>query len=410
MPDVVMPRLSDAMEEATIVRWLKTDGDVVAVGEELVEIETDKATMPYEAEHVGVLRIVAAEGETVALGALIARIGADDAAPVAARAPALAAVAAVAGPASSARVDAPVANRTGAGDPPRTRIAATPVARRVAKELGIDLAGLIGSGPQGRITKRDVRVTETPVVAVDALEVAPASAPGPAPAGVTHQELSRVQQVIARRMTESKATVPDFTLTAGVDMEAAGVVRAQLRELLRDDEATPSFNDLVIKACAFALRRHPRANGSYRDGRFELHDDINVGFAVAAADALLVPVVGRADAKGLAAITADTRALSGKVRDGSLTASDLAGGTFTVSNLGMFGITSFTAVVNPPQAAILAVGAIEPRVVVRDGEIVVRRTMTLTLTCDHRILYGADAARFLGEIRSALEAPLSMLL
>jgi pyruvate dehydrogenase E2 component (dihydrolipoamide acetyltransferase) len=223
---------------------------------------------------------------------------------------------------------------------------------------------------------------------------------------VSVQELTRTQQVVARRMAESKATIPDFTLDVEVDMEAAVDLRAQLKAL--DPPVVPTYNDMVVKASALALREYPRANGSYRDGRFELHGRVNVGVAVAAQDALVVPTVFDADVKSLTAIAGETRALAARVRDGAITPPELSGGTFTVSNLGMYGITSFTAVINPPQAAILSVGALAERAVVRDGELVARHTMHMTLACDHRILYGADAAEFLARVRALLERPVSL--
>jgi pyruvate dehydrogenase E2 component (dihydrolipoamide acetyltransferase) len=236
------------------------------------------------------------------------------------------------------------------------------------------------------------------------------AAPEPAPTGKGEPqlvELSRTQQLIARRMAESKATVPDFILNMDIDMEAAVAMRAQLKEVT---EVVPSFNDMVVKACALALREFPRANGSYKDGRFELHGRINVGVAVAAQDALIVPTVFDADRKSLGEIARVARELAAKVRDGRIAPPELSGGTFTVSNLGMYGITSFTAVINPPQAAILAVGAIEQRPVVVDGEIRPRHRMAVSLACDHRILYGADAAQFLARVRDLLEQPAAMAL
>ena len=361
-----MPRLSDSMEEGTIVRWLVADGAQVAVGEEIAEIETDKATMPFEADVAGVLRIGAPEGATLAVGAVIAHVG----------------------------EDAPVAVAVAA--PPRVK--ASPVARRIAAELNIDLAALVGTGPEGRIVKRDV-------------EAAQPAAPKPDSEALPEPEngrnlvaLTRLQQTVARRMAESRSTVPSFEISMDVDMEAAVALRAQLKEL---GEA-PSYNDMVVKASALALREFPRANGSYRDGRFELHPRVNVGIAVATDDALVVPTVFDADAKSLGEIARTTRALAASVRDGSVRPPELAGGTFTVSNLGMYGVRSFTSIINPPQAAILSVGAMEPRAVVRDGEIVARQTLTLTLAIDHRILYGADAAQFLARVRALLEQPLRL--
>jgi pyruvate dehydrogenase E2 component (dihydrolipoamide acetyltransferase) len=242
----------------------------------------------------------------------------------------------------------------------------------------------------------------------------------PAPAGaveaetakgsVTYQELSRLQQVVARRMAESKATAPHFYLQSEIDMSAAVEARARLKASAPEGEVVPSFNDMVVKACAIALREHPLANGSYRDGRFELYSRVNVGVAVAARDALVVPTVFDADRKGLREIAADARRLAAKVRDGSITPPELSGGTFTVSNLGMYGVSNFSAVINSPQAAILAVGAITEKPVVRDGEITTAHMLGVTLACDHRILYGAPAAEFLARIRALLEEPLSLAL
>jgi pyruvate dehydrogenase E2 component (dihydrolipoamide acetyltransferase) len=209
-------------------------------------------------------------------------------------------------------------------------------------------------------------------------------------------------------MAESKATIPDFTLQSDVDMEECVKLRAQLKAISSED--APTYNDMVVKASALALREHPRANGSYKDGALQLHSRVNVGVAVAAQDALVVPTVFDADSKALGEIAREARALAARVRDGSITPPELGGGTFTVSNLGMYGIKSFNAIINPPQAAILSVGSVEQRVVVRDGGLTPRHTMTLTLVCDHRILYGADAAEFLARIRELLQAPASLTL
>jgi pyruvate dehydrogenase E2 component (dihydrolipoamide acetyltransferase) len=223
-------------------------------------------------------------------------------------------------------------------------------------------------------------------------------------------ELTKVQQTIARRMAESKATAPHFYLEAEVDMSRAVEGRGRIKAAAKDGDVVPSFNDMVVKAAALALREFPRANGAYRDGRVEQYSRINVGVAVAAQDALIVPTVFDADAKGLREIAAETRALAQRVREGQITPPELSGGTFTVSNLGMYGITNFSAVINPPQAAILAVGSIVERPVVRNGEITTAHLMPLNLACDHRILYGADGAQLLARIRELLEEPLSLAL
>ncbi len=428
MPDVVMPRLSDSMEEGTILKWLKADGDAVARGEELAEIETDKATMTYEADTAGTLSIVAQEGQTLAIGEVIARIGdaggepAQPAAPEATPAPEPAAsapqpaAAPVAAPVASPPAPAPEGN----GGRPK----ASPVARRIARERSIDLAAVQGTGPGGRIVKADIEaVVAGGATAAPAGVEAPAAPPAPpAPAApgpgtgepgtpkgdVRVEELTRTQQVIARRMAESKATVPEFAISTTVDMEGCVGLRGQLKALAPEGGAVPSYNDMVVKACALALREFPRANASYKDGRFELYSRVNVGVAVAADDALVVPTVFDADRKSVSEIAREARALAERVRAGAITPPELGGGTFTVSNLGMFGVTSFQAVINPPQAAILAVGAMEQRAVVREGEIVARHVMDVTLACDHRILYGADAARFLARIRALLEQPLAL--
>jgi pyruvate dehydrogenase E2 component (dihydrolipoamide acetyltransferase) len=427
-----MPKLSDSMEQGTILKWLKADGESVAVGDELVEIETDKATMTYVSELEGVLEIVVAEGETVPAGTVIAHIGEAKAAaaePVDARVPVAAAVSAPAGRAGS----------NGALASTSAEVRATPLAKRFAREHRIDLGDVAGSGPRGRITRADVALkagVEAPLrPGVEAAPRPGAEAPPQAPAppsarppasaprvgatgapaaggnkGATRtEELTRLQQTVARRMAEAKATVPDFQVQTEVAMDEAITVRARLKELAGDAPA-PSLNDFVIKACALALRRHPRANGSYLDARFELHERINIGFAVASEDALVVPTVADADMKSLGQIAAETRRLAARVRAGQISPPELSGGTFTVSNLGMFGMTAITPVINRPQAAILGVGALR-EVLARVGEDLVDRTlMTLTLSCDHRILYGADAARFLAEIKALLAAPLAMAL
>ncbi len=464
MPDVVMPRLSDSMEEGTILKWLKAEGDEVTRGDELVEIETDKATMTYEADSAGTLSIVAQEGDTLPIGEVIARIGAGGEAAAGggaraeatqqaeasgnggpAEAPPAAAPAATAEPPAAAPEPErqPAAAESGAAAPSADgnggRAKASPVARRIAREQGIDLSALQGTGPGGRIVKADVEAAASgapqaaapqaaPAEAAPAAPAAPAAEPQAAPAAavpppapasiaetgtakgdVSVQELTRTQQVIARRMAESKATVPEFTIATDVDMEGAVELRKQLKAAAETvSGAVPSFNDMVVKASALALREYPRANGSYKDGRFELYSRVNVGVAVAAQEALVVPTVFDADRKSLGEIARDSRTLAERVRANAVTPPELSGGTFTVSNLGMFGVTEFSAVINPPQAAILAVGKMEPRAVVRDGEIVARNIMTITLVCDHRILYGADAAEFLARIKALLEHPIAL--
>jgi pyruvate dehydrogenase E2 component (dihydrolipoamide acetyltransferase) len=409
MSEIVMPRLSDTMEEGTILRWLKTDGDLVARGEELAEIETDKATMTYESDQEGVLRILAGEGTTLAVGELIATIGEADPAGAAAAAPPaseqLTPERVPAEPSPDHPASAPQAAAAEDGE----RVIASPLARRVARERGIDLRAVTGSGPGGRVVRADVEGPR-PREPDDQAPTSVMTAKGE----TTDVELTRTQQTIARRMAESKATIPDFSIEIDVDMEACVALRAELKRIAHGDGEerveAPTYNDMVVKACALALREHPRANGSYKDGRLQLHSRINVGVAVAAHGALVVPTIFDVDEKSLGEISRETRRLAGRVRDGSITPPELGGGTFTVSNLGMYGVRAFAPIVNPPQAAILAVGALQPRAVVRDETIAVRHTMTLTLVCDHRILYGADAAEMLGRVRELLEAPSSLTL
>jgi pyruvate dehydrogenase E2 component (dihydrolipoamide acetyltransferase) len=455
--EIVMPRLSDSMEEGTVLRWLKGVGDEVAVGDELVEIETDKANMVYESDLAGTLtEVMAQEGDTLPVGDPIARVG--DASEVVGGnggAPGAASPAGNGGATEPSTAPAAVGPRPGGnqepagaaapGAPPGSaeptatptpspagvraggdgRVKASPIAKRIAQDRGLDLAGLSGSGPGGRIVKADVEKALEAGVAAPAPPAAP-PAPSAAPAGPTPGvaekpetakgqvqvvELTKLQQTVARRMAESKATAPHFYLQAEFDLTAAVEGRKKLKAMAKEGEAVPTFNDMVVKACALALREFPRANGAYRDGKIEHYSRINVGVAVAAQDALVVPTVFDADLKGLRQISSETRALAARVRDGSITPPELSGGTFTVSNLGMYGISNFSAVINTPQAGILAVGELKAKPVVTDsGEIEPRQLMGVTLACDHRILYGADGAQFLARVRQLLEEPLGLAL
>ena len=416
--DVVMPRLSDSMEEGTVLRWLKSVGDEVKRGDELVEIETDKANMTYEATDAGTLiEIVAEEGATLPIGEPIARIGEPGETGgdgrTARKQPEERA--AERQPQATAAPPRPSAPSNGDG-----RVKASPVARRMARDLNVQLEGLAGSGPGGRILKADVEAAAggapaaAPTAAPERTAPAPERAPEPATAKGEAQvvELTRLQATVARRMAESKATVPHFYLSMEIDMTEAVALRARLKEIAAEGEPAPTFNDMVVKACARALRELPRANGAYRDGRVELYPRVNVGIAVAAQDALVVPTIFDADQKSLGDIARRSRELAEKVREGTITPPELSGGTFTVSNLGMFGITNFSAVINPPQAALLAVGSLEPKPVAdrTTRRVVVRDMMGVTIACDHRILYGADGARFLARVRDLLEQPLALAL
>ena len=359
--DVTLPRVTDAMETGAVGSWHVADGATVAAGDPIADVETDKATVEIEAPVAGVVELVAALGVPLAVGAVVARI-------MPAAVPAAAAAAA---------------------PPP-----APPTVRRAAMRLGVDLAGVSGTGPRGRITVEDVERAAAPD------ESAKGSVEATAP--------TLKQDVIARRMSEAKATIPEFVLNAHADMDGL----LALRETLRDGDVAvvPTLNDFVVKAVALALRDHPGANGAYVDGGFERYSRVNVGVAVAAPGALLVPVICDADTLPLGEIARRSAALAGRAREGRSTPADLEGATFTVSNLGMFGITSFVPIINPPQAAILGVGSVEPAPVVVDGAVAIRSRVALTLVCDHRILHGADGAGLLQSIRARLEQPGALLL
>lgn len=410
--EIVMPRLSDSMEEGVILSWLKKEGEGVAVGDELVEIETDKASMVYESDLAGVLEILVAEGETRRVGEPIANVRPEgEAAP---------AVPEVEAPAASDPVGPPPVETPAEAEPPpppaysvhpavEERIRISPLASRLARQKGIDLTEIEGSGPYGRIIKADIdRIVRAagPEVAPGGEATTASASPREAAKGeVTTVELSRIQQTIARRMAESKATAPHFYLRSEVDMTRAIEVREAFKAAPAGEAPVPSLNDMVVKAVALALRHHPRGNSTYRDGRIEQFSRVNVGVAVAAEDALIVPVIMDADRLDLREISAESRRLADRVRDGEVTPPELAGGTFTITNLGMFGVRSFDAVINGGQAAILSVGEAGERPTVRDGQIVPAVLMDIGLACDHRILYGAEAAEFLAEIKANLEEP-----
>jgi pyruvate dehydrogenase E2 component (dihydrolipoyllysine-residue acetyltransferase) len=371
-----MPKLSDSEADVVIVRWLKGPGEGFRRGEALMEVETDKATVVFEAEDDGTLgAILVSEGESAAVGQPIARLAGDDgAAPVERR---------------------PAPGATNGSPPSGARPNATPVARRAALELGLSLQEVAGTGPGGRITSEDVR---------RAAETAPARPVGDARGDVTVVELTPTQLTIARRMAESAAEIPTFTVSADADVSQIVALRDGAREESQD---APSLNDFVVKAAALALREFPRFNARYADGRIECYSRVNLGVAVAAENALLVPVVADADRTSLTEIAAETRRLVAGARNRSLQLEDLRGGTFTLSNLGMLGVRSFTAIVDPQQTAILAVGSAR-RAPVEDDvrRVVFRDVMTLTLSCDHRVVYGADGARFLSRVCELLERPL----
>jgi pyruvate dehydrogenase E2 component (dihydrolipoamide acetyltransferase) len=416
MTDLLMPRLSDSMESGTILSWLKADGEHVSIGEELVEIETDKATVPYAAKTEGILRILVPAGTAVAVGEPIGRVAASDAA--AAPSPSPSSAQPVAPPLpvlTAARASDPTAvrarDRTAARapDPSGALPRATPLARRIAAIHGVDLATVAGTGLGGRIRRSDVAakagIETAPSLRVIESEVW--SEDGASEIG----ELTRLEQTVARRVTESKSSIPHFQIQTDAEIDAVLALRERLR---RDCDgaslAVPTINDFMVRATALALRAHPRANASYRDGHLEFHRHVHVGLAVAREDALLVATVRDADRLALGALAAESRRLIERVRDATIAPDALSGATCTVSNLGMFGATAIYPIINPGQAVILGVGAARPVPALRDGKLVERRLVTLTVSCDHRVLYGADAARFLQSIKELLERPGRLLL
>jgi pyruvate dehydrogenase E2 component (dihydrolipoamide acetyltransferase) len=428
MPEVFMPRLSDTMEEGTLSAWLKQVGDRVEKGEVLADIETDKATMELEAYDAGVLeRILVQPGDTVPIGTPIAVIGSgegvagggEQAAPAppprptpprpAAPPATVQAVEAQEPPTRLAAVaPAPAAQaapRPAAAEEERVR--ATPVARAVARDRGIDLHLVKGSGPGGRILRADVEAFEAPRAP------APAAAPAAAPVATDDVEelpVSTIRRITARRLVESMQQAPHFYLTTVVDAEALVAFRADLNaRLVPAGGPKLSLNDLLVKACATALRAHPQINVSWAGDKILRHKRVHIGIAVALESGLIVPVIRDADRKSVTQIAAEGRALIDKARAGRLTPEEFTGGTFTVSNLGMYGISHFTAVINPPEAAILAVGATTPTPVAVDDQLVIRPTMNLTLSIDHRALDGATGAQFLQQLRATLEEPLRIV-
>lgn len=426
---VHMEALSPTMEEGQIVKWLKSEGDAVKSGEVLAEVETDKATMELVARGDGILRkILAREGVTAPVGEVIAVIAKEDEDIGAllgsgnggppAEAPA-AETEQEKGPAEARRDGAPATSAPSSpseADGEGGRVKASPLARRLAREAGIPLEGLEGTGPGGRIVKRDIEaaVEEGRTAPAGAAPLA-ASAPTPVPSiGLPGDDwedipLTQIRKTIARRLTESIGPVPHFFLTIDVDMSRAVETRKQVNALLEGTGDKVSFNDLVLKATAVALRKHPECNVHWLGDQIRRHHRVHLAVAVAIDDGLITPVIRDADRKGLAEIGREVKELAGRAREKKLKPEEYSGGTFSVSNLGMFGIEEFTAVINPPEGGILAVGALEDRAVVVDGEVVVRPRMRLTMSCDHRVIDGAQGARFLATLKGLLEEPVRML-
>ncbi|WP_297369940.1 pyruvate dehydrogenase complex dihydrolipoamide acetyltransferase [Acidocella sp.] len=417
--NILMPALSPTMTEGKLAKWLKKEGDEVKSGDVLAEIETDKATMEVEAVEEGYLaKILVADGtEGVAVNAVIAILTATKGEAVDAAAPAPAAPVAAA-PAMAAPVAAPSAPpapvaRTG------ERIFASPLAKRIAGQNGIDLKLVKGTGPNGRIVRADVEKAQAAPAPVAApVAAAPAAPPKPAPApAITapHTKIphSTMRKVIARRLTESKQSVPHFYLTVTIELDALMKLRGELNAKSPKDGAGAfklSVNDLIIKACAIALKRHPGVNASWTDDAIVQYDEVDVSVAVAIPDGLITPIVKGADRLGLAAISNSMKDLAGRAKAGKLKPEEFQGGGFSISNLGMFGISEFSAIINPPQAAILAVGAGERRPVVKGDAIVPATVMSATLSVDHRVIDGALGAQFLQTLKGLIEEPLSLLL
>ena len=420
-----MPRLSDTMEEGTIGRWLVKEGDSFSEGDVLAEIETDKATMEFQAYDAGtVLRILVGDGESAALGAPIAIVG-DEGEQVDGAAPAETAAEATAedeAPAAAAeqlsepeqlstREAAPPARPASNGSARGAALRVSPIARRMADDAGIDLSGLAGrgSGPEGRIVKADVERLIAGGGAPSAAPAAPAAQRQPVAQSDEVRELTPMLKAVAARMAQSKATVPHFYVESEIDMTRAMQLRAELNEGLAASGEKISVNDLIVRASALALIEHPQAHRSYVDGRHVYHAHANVGIAVALDDGLIVPVLAAADTKTVREISGETRDLADRAREGKLKQREIEGGTFTVSNLGMFDVANFEAIINPPESAILAVGATAARPVVAEGEMVVRQMMRVTLSCDHRACSGADGAKLLQTVKRLLQSP-SLLL
>ncbi len=419
MSDINMPKLSDTMEEGTIVEWKKKSGETVKKGEVIAEVESDKATFDLESEDDGVLDIIVEQGVPAKIGAPIARIGAAGEAPAAQPAPKEEATKAAPkaekpAPAPEAPAPPPPApaepahateDGNGAAAPD---VRASPLARRLAAELGVNLAGIKGSGPEGRIVKEDVQAAASDKAAPARAPAAPA--PRPSGPDVEVVEPNRMQATIARRMAESKATVPEFTVTVEARVELAVSLRQQLKDSVPGAEKV-TMTDFLVRACALALRKLPEVNSSWVDGKFQRKRRISIGLAVAPSQGmgLLVPVVHDADMKDLVQISIESRQVIERARSGRPAEGDLSGATFSISNLGMYGVDEFVAIINPPEAAILAVGAIKEVPVVDGGRIVPGKVMRMTLSVDHRVFYGATAAQFMAEVKRLIENPVTLV-
>ncbi len=435
---VIMPKLSPTMEEGVVSRWLKKEGDKVSMGEPLAEIDTDKATMEMQALANGVLRkILINEGEAAPLGQLIAIIGEPDedissllnqsAAPAAktqASTPAKVepAAAKVEAEKPAPQASVPQGNGSQAAEATETsasgRLIVSPLAARMAAEAGIDLRSLQGSGPGGRIIKKDIEAAiSKPRTApsrqaaqgfpraVETRSFQQAATVGASP--YRDEPMSEIRRVIARRLVTSLGPIPHFFLTSEIEMDRAAEMRRGINAL--DPELKISFNDIVIKVAAAALIQHPEVNASFQEKVIRYYERADIGVAVAIEDGLITPVVRSADRKSLSEIASEVRKLAERARSRKLLPEEYTGASFSISNLGMFGIDEFTAVINPPEGAILAVGAVTPKPVVRENEIVIRQVMRVTMSCDHRVIDGATGAKFLQTFRKIMENPLYLV-
>ena len=439
---VEMPKMSDTMEEGVLVAWLAEEGDDLSAGDVIAQVETDKATMDLEVYDDGVLlKRVIKEGDSVPIGALIAVLGqkGEDPGPVVSKYEGKGAAGESqsetqkresaktreeepGGDGSADAASMPDTTGSAGGDGAEGRIKASPLARKLAKDHDVSLRGVQGSGPEGRIVKRDIEAllgsggavqprsssSET-ALAADVHKPATPSMEE----GFETLRVSQMRKAIARRLAQSKYTAPHFYLTMDVDMRKSAEFRSRLNEAAETlDRPRISFNDLITKACALALRSHPMVNASYLEQESEIrrYDHVHVAVAVAMDEGLITPVIRHADRKGLAEIAAETRELADRARERKLEPSEYEGSTFTTSNLGMFGIEEFTAIINPPNACILAIGAIRDVPEFQDGQVVQGKRMKLTLSCDHRIVDGATGAQFMATLRSFLEEPLGLVL
>ena len=433
MSDINMPKLSDTMEEGTIVEWKKKSGEQVKAGDVLAEVESDKATFDLEADADGTLQILVEQGVPAKIGAPIARIGegggeaatkqdAPSKAPAAEARPkepetppAAAEEREPTTQRSAPSKQAPPTEKTGRQPAPQAapqdgeHLKASPLARRLAEEMGVDLASVKGSGPEGRIVKEDVLAAGGSRPKADRRRPQTAAERQAGP-DVEVVEPTRMQATIARRMAESKSTVPEFQVTVEARVDLAVSLRQQLKDSVAGAEKV-TMTDFLVRACALALRKFPEVNSSWANGKFQRKRSINIGLAVAPSQGmgLLVPVVHDADGKDLIQISIESRQVIERARSGRPAEGDLSGATFSISNLGMFGVDEFTAIINPPEAAILAVGAIKDVAIVQDGRIVPGKVMRMTLSVDHRVFYGATAAQFMAEVKRLIENPVTLV-